>query len=82
MIMPSCDLLESCYFHRNELSGMPCTYKALLYKYCLGEYTKCTRLCYARAHGKDNVPLEMFPNDQIAPGIAGRRRLYDQGNLS
>jgi hypothetical protein len=61
--MGYCDLLDSCYFYKNELSGMPCTYKHMMNKYCYGDYSKCTRLAYARSYGRNNVPLDMFPND-------------------
>jgi hypothetical protein len=65
--MPRCDLLDSCYFCKHELYGMPCTYKHMLHKYCLGDYARCARYAYAKAYGKNNVPLEMFPNDTDEP---------------
>ena len=64
--MASCDLLVSCYFYKNELSGMPCTYKHMMGKYCQGDYATCARFLYARAYGRNSVPLDMFPNDTFA----------------
>lgn len=61
--MSCCDLLETCYFYKNELADMPCTFKHLMNKYCNGDYAQCARFVYARANGRSNVPLEMFPND-------------------
>ena len=34
-------------------------------KYCLGDFAKCARYTYAKAYGRNNVPLEMFPNDKF-----------------
>ena len=64
--MAYCDLLNSCYFYINELSGMPCTYKHMMNKYCHGDNSKCARFDYARAFGRNSVPLDMFPNDTSA----------------
>lgn len=64
--MSNCDLLVSCYFYKKELSGMPCTFKHMMNKYCCGEYAQCARFVYARVYGRNSVPLEMFPNDPIA----------------
>jgi hypothetical protein len=66
-IMSYCEILDSCYFYKHELSGIPCTYKHMVDKYCRGDYKKCARFIYAKAHGRNNVPLEMFPNDSFEP---------------
>ena len=81
--MACCDLLVSCYFYKNELSGMPCTFKHMLNKYCLGEYAQCARFAYARVNGRNSVPLEMFPNDPIANVNAGQFQAGEaQGGMS
>jgi len=61
--MTNCELFDTCYFFQNELTGMPCTYKHMINKFCTGDPSLCARFNYAMANGRDSVPLDMFPND-------------------
>jgi hypothetical protein len=62
--MACCDLLDTCQFYKRGMADMPCTYKHLTSKYCKGDHTHCARFVYAKANGTNNVPPEMFPNDE------------------
>jgi hypothetical protein len=61
--MKNCNLIDSCFFYNELIPDIPHTTVYLRNNYCMNDFKGCTRYCYAKLHGQDNVPNDLFPND-------------------
>ena len=60
--MENCDCLPGCPFFNDKMadkSGMAAIYKR---RYCKGDFMKCARHLVKEAIGKENVPVDLYPN--------------------
>lgn len=59
-----CPNINSCPFFNDRLKDMPSMSNIYKRNYCKKEYEKCARFKVANAIGKENVPLDLFPNQE------------------
>lgn len=60
--MADCVCLAGCPFFNDKMTdknGLAAMYKRM---YCQGDYTKCARFKVNEALGRENVPLDLYPN--------------------
>ena len=62
--MASCEFINTCPFRNEKAVKMPITTQDLVDRYCGGDFTKCTIHKNAMAHGIDNVPGYVSPDDK------------------
>jgi len=72
--MAECECLPGCPFFNDKMEdthGLGAIYKK---KYCLGDNSKCARYMVFRQLGKQNVPVDLFPNmhDRALKIISGQ----------
>lgn len=62
--MAQCELTATCIFFNDQMAGMPST--AAVYKkmYCENEFGNCGRYMIFKAIGRENVPKDLFPNQE------------------
>jgi hypothetical protein len=59
--MAECPSLKTCPFFNDKMANMPATAEIVKRKYCNGEFTTCARYMTAKAIGKENVPIDLYP---------------------
>ncbi len=59
-----CPKLSDCPFFNFQLKDMPTTADTLKSIFCKKDYKKCARYIVSSAIGKENVPDDLFPNDE------------------
>ncbi len=59
-----CPNLAGCPFFNEILKNMPSTDNILKKEYCKKNYKECARYIVASAIGKENVPIDLYPNDK------------------
>ena len=59
-----CNRLEACPFYNRVLPDMPHMADRLMARYCHDDWMGCARKRAATAVGPENVPLDLFPNDE------------------
>ena len=68
--MADCDCLPGCPFFHDRMANMPALANIMKKKYCQGDFMACARHLVKEAMGKENVPGNLFPNQQdIANGL-------------
>ena len=60
-VMKNCNLIDSCFFYNELIPDMPNTKKYFIDKYCKSDFNRCARYRFAKLHGQDNVPNDLFP---------------------
>ena len=60
--MADCELLEGCVFFNDKMADMPATAELYKDQYCRENNLECARYMVFNALGKENVPLDLFPN--------------------
>lgn len=62
--MAFCELTEKCIFFNDQMASMPTT--ANIYKklYCEDQFETCARFMVCKAKGRENVPVDLFPNQK------------------
>jgi len=61
--MLECECLPGCPFFNDKLKDMPAIAQIYKKKYCMGgEKHSCARYIVRNALGKDNVPIDLYPN--------------------
>lgn len=70
--MANCLLTEKCIFFNDKMADMPGTASSFKRKYCQDDYASCARYEVYKAAGRDNVPKDLFPNqnDKVQKIIA------------
>ena len=80
--MTTCELSDTCLFFNDKMPDMPAVAGYLKDKYCHGSFAACARYQIYREFGRENVPSELFPNEEalvsdIATGL--RKKLHKKG---
>lgn len=61
--MPDCKLLAGCSFFNGMMKNMPATAELLKERYCRTDNTECARYIVFSALGRENVPIDLAPNN-------------------
>jgi hypothetical protein len=68
--MLECECLATCPFFNDKMKEKPAMAKVYKEKYCLGGHkTECARYSVRNAIGKENVPLDLYPNQMDTANI-------------
>ncbi len=59
-----CPLINSCPFFNDKLKDMPSMSNIYKRNYCKKDYIRCARYLVSTTIGKENVPLDIFPNHE------------------
>lgn len=59
-----CPSINGCPFFNDKLKDMPSMSNIYKRNYCKNEYKKCARYLVSTTIGKENVPLDLFPNQE------------------
>lgn len=62
--MPDCKLLDSCIFFNDQMANMPAVADLMKKRYCKSEFIDCARLRIVEELGRENVPIDLFPNQE------------------
>lgn len=54
--------MNTCGFFKEIMASVPQFSSKIQRKYCLGDFFACARYAYAKAHGNENIPEDLFPN--------------------
>lgn len=57
-----CEYLRTCNFFADTMASVPHLSASMQGKYCYKLYLLCARHTYAKIHGLENVPEDLFPN--------------------
>lgn len=60
--MFECECLPTCPFFNDNMKGFENIKEMLKKRLCKGDNTNCARYLVFKALGKQNVPLDLFPN--------------------
>lgn len=63
--MSECQCLPKCIFFNDKMADMPSMADSMKKRYCLGDNTHCARYMVFVAKGRDNVPADLFPNNDV-----------------
>ncbi len=61
--MADCKLIENCVSFFEKLVTMPSTSRLMKGAYCKGNYPDCARFTVYEVHGREKVPLDLYPSD-------------------
>lgn len=61
--MADCENLPGCPFFNDAIPNMPITEQHLKTTYCTDQPHMCARYIVAKALGKEQVPLDLFPDE-------------------
>lgn len=62
--MAECELLSGCIFFNDKMLNMPGLSEMYKNQFCRQDYSKCARYMVYKELGKENVPLDLFPNQK------------------
>ncbi|MDD5131729.1 MAG: hypothetical protein PHH44_03630 [bacterium] len=62
--MAVCEILPVCIFFNDKMKDMPGTASFFKSKFCQGDNHKCARHMVLIACGRENVPIDLFPNQE------------------
>ncbi|MCK5708073.1 MAG: hypothetical protein KAI43_10510 [Candidatus Aureabacteria bacterium] len=62
-ILKSCPYKEDTFL-QDQLVKMPAFIKSIKKDYCEGNFIECARYMVLKALGEENIPANLFPNDQ------------------
>jgi len=62
--MPACPLIQNCAFFNDKMSHMPSMSDIYKARYCKGDNLACARHRVFASLGRENVPGDLFPNEQ------------------
>lgn len=73
--MAQCDLINGCIFFNDKMADMPAISSRYKDKYCRDSYQTCARFQIFKEFGRENVPANLFPNQESSvPDISARLR--------
>jgi len=61
--MATCENLLGCPFFNDAIPNMPITEQHLKSIYCTDQPEMCARYIICKALGKDQVPIDLFPDE-------------------
>jgi len=71
--MATCELLKTCIFFNDKMADMPAVADLMKKRYCESDFQACARMKVVKALGRENVPTDMFPNqDDYAQQVIGQ----------
>ncbi len=62
--MSDCELTEKCIFFNDKMPNMPTMAGLFKDRFCRAEGVGCARLTVCHALGRENVPGDLYPNDE------------------
>ena len=62
--MADCELIEKCIFFNDRMGIMPATAEVYKKMFCRQNNATCARYMIYTALGRENVPPDLFPNEQ------------------
>ena len=62
--MADCEHIAGCLFFNDKMADKPATADMLKQRFCLGDKSGCARYMVRTALGKENVPVDMYPNQK------------------
>lgn len=62
--MADCECLAGCPFFNDRMEDMPSMAHIFKNRYCHGDNFSCARYMVFKELGKENVPVDLFPNQQ------------------
>lgn len=57
-----CRFTVSCNFFGDTMASVPHLSESMRGKYCKDGFEQCARYLYAKRHGYENIPADLFPN--------------------
>lgn len=60
--MPECECLPKCIFFHDKMQDKPLTAEMMKKRLCLNEFELCARYRVFKALGRENVPGDLYPN--------------------
>ena len=63
--MAQCELARTCPFFNDQLAVAHQTAELFKARYCKGKRSECARYTVFIALGRESVPYDMAPNDQL-----------------
>lgn len=76
--MAQCELVETCLFFNDQMSGQRQISAIYKMRYCRGDNSRCARYMVYRALGRAHVPPDLYPSDTLrAMEITGDKRIFD-----
>lgn len=57
-----CEFFKTCDFFVTIMASVPQFSTKIQEKYCLADFRDCARYAYAKQHGNENIPEDLFPN--------------------
>ena len=60
--MADCECLSKCPFFNDKMANMPSMADMMKNRYCHDDFEACARYRVFRAHGREAVPPNLFPN--------------------
>jgi hypothetical protein len=64
--MADCECLPKCPFFHDKMENMPSMADMMKTRYCHDAYQTCARYRVFKAHGREAVPTDLFPNQAEA----------------
>ena len=61
--MEPCSLTEGCIFFNDKMANMPSMADMYKKRYCKGDFAQCARFRVFSVQGRENVPVDLYPND-------------------
>lgn len=61
--MAECELIDACASFYEKLSYMKSTARLMKGAYCQWNYSECARYIVYKVHGKEKVPVDLYPSD-------------------
>jgi hypothetical protein len=61
--MAECELSNDCESFYEKLSYMQSTARLMKGAYCKWNHSECARYMVYKMHGKDKVPIDLYPSD-------------------
>ena len=62
--MADCELIEKCIFFNDRMGSMPATAEVYKKIFCRQSNETCARYMVYSKIGRENVPSDLFPNEQ------------------
>ena len=61
--MAECECLAGCIFFNDKMTTLPGLTDLYKADYCRGNNAACARYMVFKAKGRENVPVDLYPND-------------------
>lgn len=62
--MADCECLPRCPFFNDKMHGLETIKEMLKKNYCKSDFSQCARYLVFKAKGRENVPIDLYPNQQ------------------